>query len=287
MSESPTHSLGFQFRLECLVLIPLLWLLPRSMTLLYPSKLFAVYDKLTFEQRRTIHDAIAMAQDSLLSVLNLYSATIAPSGSTLPVATEIPVDTVLVAPSCPDVSVIAPPSSTFGVAVDPAIEQRVSVISTSDVAVNAPSHPVPLQPLGHQIRIRARPHSRQKTPTVLNTEHFEVTAQSVPLHPSLLNLRDRANISREQIARDLASTPTIARYSRYSGKRHIPVFGGANAALNMTSEGRSLTYRLAKSGPDTWDRADDVELSRLINSSTLHLIHAHDQPPDRRKDTTY
>jgi len=57
----------------------------------------------------------------------------------------------------------------------------------------------------------------------------------------------------------------------------------------MTQDGRPLTYRLAKSGPDKaqWDKADDVELSRLIDSSTLHPIHAHEQPQDRRKDTTY
>jgi hypothetical protein len=57
----------------------------------------------------------------------------------------------------------------------------------------------------------------------------------------------------------------------------------------MTDDGRPLTYRLAKSGPDKaqWDKADDVKLSRLLDSATLHPIHAHEQPPDRRKDTTY
>jgi hypothetical protein len=46
---------------------------------------------------------------------------------------------------------------------------------------------------------------------------------------------------------------------------------------------------LAKSGPDKvhWDKADDIELSRLIDSSTLHPIHASEQPLNRRKDTTY
>jgi len=65
--------------------------------------------------------------------------------------------------------------------------------------------------------------------------------------------------------------------------------GRFNAAFNMTSDGRLLTYRLAKSGPDKihWDKADDIKLNRLIDSSTLHPIHAHDQPSNRRKDTTY
>lgn len=104
-----------------------------------------------------------------------------------------------------------------------------------------------------------------------------------------LNARARAKISREKTPGNLAFTSTTQRQSRYSGEHHVPVYGRSNLVLNMTADGRPLTYRLAKAGhdKDQWDKAGDVELSRLIDSSTLHPIHAREQSDDRRKDTTY
>lgn len=61
------------------------------------------------------------------------------------------------------------------------------------------------------------------------------------------------------------------------------------ASLNQNEDGTPLTYRTAKSGPnkDSWQLAEDTEISRLIDSKTMFPRHPHDQPSDRKKDTTY
>eukprot|EP01034_Spumella_vulgaris_P021900 gene21900-27977_t len=63
----------------------------------------------------------------------------------------------------------------------------------------------------------------------------------------------------------------------------------AYAALNLTPDGRPLTYARAKSGPnaDDWFVADGEEICRLIDSGTIWGIRHTDQPADRRGDTTY
>ena len=62
-----------------------------------------------------------------------------------------------------------------------------------------------------------------------------------------------------------------------------------NATLNLDEHGKKLTYAKAVAGPNQahWHVADEVEIDRLIISSTLNAMHLHDQPEDRRKDTTY
>ena len=68
-----------------------------------------------------------------------------------------------------------------------------------------------------------------------------------------------------------------------------PARGATDTALNLNPDGTPLTYRTAKSGPnrDHWQNAEDAEVSRLIDSHTMYPRHMHDQPLDRRKDTTY
>ena len=61
-------------------------------------------------------------------------------------------------------------------------------------------------------------------------------------------------------------------------------------ALNLTIDGKPLTHRLAKAGPDKeyWEEADCEEFDRLMETTqTMHPIHPQQQPADRRKDTTY
>ena len=50
-----------------------------------------------------------------------------------------------------------------------------------------------------------------------------------------------------------------------------------------------MTYSTAKKGPNTthWQDAEDTEISRLIDSVVMHARHPHEQPADRKKDTTY
>ncbi len=59
--------------------------------------------------------------------------------------------------------------------------------------------------------------------------------------------------------------------------------------LNLDVLGNPLTYRSAKSGPDAsqWLEAETQEFIRLFDSHTMKPIHSHEQPRDRRKDTTY
>ena len=67
--------------------------------------------------------------------------------------------------------------------------------------------------------------------------------------------------------------------------------GSANSArpLNVNPDGSPLTYRTATHGADSadWLKAEDTEWDRLLGTKTCHAIHLHQQPLDRRGDTTY
>jgi hypothetical protein len=60
-------------------------------------------------------------------------------------------------------------------------------------------------------------------------------------------------------------------------------------ALNLNVNGKPLTYRSAKNGPDRliWERAEADELIRLLNSSTIIPIRYCDIPEDRLGDIVY
>jgi len=78
-----------------------------------------------------------------------------------------------------------------------------------------------------------------------------------------------------------------------ASKHHTQQTDHANNAqttsLNQNEDGTPLTYRTAKSGPnkDSWQLAEDAEISRLLDSATMLPKHPNDQPTERRKDTTY
>jgi hypothetical protein len=255
-------------------------------------RLFATRDTLTSAQSRAIYETIATAKQSLNAVINLFSSATGSSSSSLPLVSDDLIDSQsdVSTPSIPVLnatSVIHPSDAV----VPSAIEQRV--------LANTPVPTVPdanllcnvtMTSLTRKARRRAQASARIQAISAAEASFFAPASSLDPKRPSIsLTPRDRANISHEQVASDLAHSSTIKRASRYSGKHHVPIYGRSSAALNMTDDGRPLTYRLAKSGPDKaqWDKADDVELSRLLDSATLHPIHAHEQPPDRRKDTTY
>ena len=63
----------------------------------------------------------------------------------------------------------------------------------------------------------------------------------------------------------------------------------ALAALNLTDDGRPLTYALTKKSAyvKEWQQAEDEEITRLLKSNTIRPIHGTDQPVDRKADTTY
>jgi len=64
----------------------------------------------------------------------------------------------------------------------------------------------------------------------------------------------------------------------------------ANSAvsLNVNPDGSPLTFRTAVHGAEreSWKDAEDTEISRLLDTSTMHAIHLEQQPLDRRGDTT-
>lgn len=64
----------------------------------------------------------------------------------------------------------------------------------------------------------------------------------------------------------------------------------SSRTLNLTEDGRPLTYQRAKSGPDhlQWSQAEATELRKLIKDyNCMKPIHNFEQPLHRRKDTSY
>ena len=63
----------------------------------------------------------------------------------------------------------------------------------------------------------------------------------------------------------------------------------ANAALNLDDDGQPLRYATAKAGKNShlWQQAESEELARLLTTATIAPIHIHQQPTERRNDTTY
>jgi len=60
-------------------------------------------------------------------------------------------------------------------------------------------------------------------------------------------------------------------------------------ALNLDINGKPLTYRSAKNGPDrlVWERAEADELIRLLDTKTIVPIRYSDIPADRLGDIVY
>lgn len=65
--------------------------------------------------------------------------------------------------------------------------------------------------------------------------------------------------------------------------------GASTTALNLNDDGSPLTYRTAKSGPNSarWQEAEDAEISRLLDTEVMFPRQPTDQPAERRSDTTY
>jgi hypothetical protein len=63
----------------------------------------------------------------------------------------------------------------------------------------------------------------------------------------------------------------------------------AAAPRNVNLDNSPLTYRTATHGLDSedWHIAEAAEIDRLLATTTMHAIHLHQQPSDRRGYTTY
>ena len=81
--------------------------------------------------------------------------------------------------------------------------------------------------------------------------------------------------------------PKVARWIKVRQKQVL--CGHAFAALNLSDTGRPLTLTTAKAGPEVakWIKAEEEEWDRLFDTGTAIPRHQNQQPPDRRKDTTY
>jgi len=62
-----------------------------------------------------------------------------------------------------------------------------------------------------------------------------------------------------------------------------------SAALNLTHDGKPLTYKLAVNGHEheSWRIAEVTEWTRLFDTDTVKPIHKGNQPCSRRSDTAY
>ena len=59
--------------------------------------------------------------------------------------------------------------------------------------------------------------------------------------------------------------------------------------MSIPTAPRPLTYRTAtrREESEQWKDAEDTEKDRLLETKTMHSIHLHQQPLDRRGGTTY
>ena len=98
----------------------------------------------------------------------------------------------------------------------------------------------------------------------------------------------------------IGNTPIERRHSEWMSRekrkmgmaghvRHIFRTGKAYAALNLTDDGRPLTYRLAKESTNAklWEVEETIELRKLMTTATINPQHPQDIPADRIKDITY
>ena len=85
-----------------------------------------------------------------------------------------------------------------------------------------------------------------------------------------------------------STTPTDDPTYHLHNINHL-AHANAAAPLNVNPDGSPLTFRTATRGIDrpSWKVAEDTEISRLVTTKTMHPIHLHQQPLDRRGDTTY
>jgi len=71
--------------------------------------------------------------------------------------------------------------------------------------------------------------------------------------------------------------------------RHIFRTGKAHATLNLTDDGRPLTYRLAKESVHAklWETEEAIEIRKFMTSDTIKPQLIKDIPADRVRDITY
>ena len=132
------------------------------------------------------------------------------------------------------------------------------------------AHPTPVLPT-HPTPGPTPATPQRVAPPPYLTSTTAGASQRVPLHP---RRSARLTIAATAVAPpDSASTPP----------------GHPTRSLNLDENGAPLRYNTAVKGPDRldWITADADEFRRLFVTRTWHAIYHHQQPLERRGDTTY
>lgn len=130
-------------------------------------------------------------------------------------------------------------------------------------------------------------NENMKTATLQILNTFDTYAAAAhPIYPGLGG-RQRSHLNAVE---QNADTMHVTLGTQYIAQAFATYHSQDNEQpLNVNSDGSPLTYRSAMKGPDAeaWQTADGVEISKLIDSGTIRAIQRHEQPTDRRRDTTY
>jgi hypothetical protein len=102
-------------------------------------------------------------------------------------------------------------------------------------------------------------------------------------------MHDTDHLSRANAASMIERFECTDLFDEASNVDSDPVSAYATMPLNVNPDSSPLTYRTATHGPESadWHAAEAAEIDRLLDTATMHAIHLHQQPSDRRGDTTY
>jgi hypothetical protein len=143
---------------------------------------------------------------------------------------------------------------------------------------------VPVAPTRHS----SRPHTTHLTRV---PSYFGYSAHTIPDEPYIALVQGDANSAFSAPTLTGSEVSVLLSAADTAWLRNIDHLAQANAAapLNVNLDGSPLTFKTAKHGAERphWQDAEDVEINRLIDTTTMHGIHLAQQPLDRRGDTTY
>ena len=143
-------------------------------------------------------------------------------------------------------------------------------------------HALPTPPEVHLQRVPASDNVPQ------NISPATTTPVVSPLHSPPCNVYPDNVIITSQTTRS-PTVPKLPPDRRITRQHTANQPALAYTALNLAHDGSPLTYSKAKDGPDSalWLQAEAEEFDLLFLSQTIQPIHSHDQPANRRGDTTH
>ena len=163
----------------------------------------------------------------------------------------------------------------------PPLDQRVALDTLSPVLSSPPTQQI----FAPALSVRMTRSQLKADNTVQTARIDEATRQQELLHGYALTALTKNARSRKTSTPK--TRPKVARWIK--ARQQQLLHGHAFAALNLTEDSRPLTLSTAKAGPEVahWIKAEEEEWDRLFNTGTAIPRNPNEQPPDRRKDTTY